>query len=82
MILSKACEAINYIVPAQRRMVVDSPIVLMKVVKNEIEAKNLRLAHVRDGVAVVRYLHWLETEHNLQNITELSGAEKLTQFRR
>lgn len=82
MIVPKASEAIQSIVPRERRLITDSPIVLMKVVKNDVEAKNIRNAHYRDGVALVRYLYWLENEVDSQNITEISGAEKLAQFRR
>lgn len=82
MIVSKASEAIQSIVPQERRLMADNPIVMMKVIKNDMEAKGIRNAHYRDGVALVRYLHWLETEVDAQNITEISGAEKLTQFRR
>lgn len=82
VILSKASEAIESIVPTERRLITDSPIVLMKVVKNDVEAKGMRTAHYRDGIALVRYLHWLEHEIDVQNITEISGAEKLAQFRR
>lgn len=53
----------------------------MKVVKNDVEAKGMRTAHYRDGVALVRFLHWLDHEIDVQNITEISGAEKLAQFR-
>lgn len=42
----------------------------------------MRNAHIRDGTAVVKYLHWLETEVDSGNVTELSGASKLFGFRR
>lgn len=81
MLLSKASEAIQSIVPFERRLNTENPIVLMKVVKNDVEAKGMRTAHYRDGVALVRFLHWLDHEIDVQNITEISGAEKLAQFR-
>lgn len=82
MILSKVSEAIQSIVPTERRLITDNPIVLMKIIKNDVEASGIRSAHLRDGIALVRYLHWLENEIDVQNITEISGAEKLAQFRR
>lgn len=82
MILSKVSEAIQSIVPTERRLITDNPIVLMKVIKNDVEASGIQSAHLRDGVALVRYLHWLDHEIDVQNITEISGAEKLAQFRR
>lgn len=82
MLLSACSEAINAAVPAERRHVAESPIIMLKVVKNEVEAKGIRHAHIRDGVAVIKYLHWLEQVVDDGNVTELSGAAKLLQFRR
>lgn len=39
-------------------------------------------AHIRDGVAVCRYLAWLEKElREGRKVTEISGADKLAEFR-
>lgn len=51
-------------------------------VKNDVEAQGMRNAHVRDGVALVKYLHWLEMNVDSGNVTELSGGRKLSEFRR
>lgn len=82
VIVSKASQAIQSLVPADRILSVDNPIVLMKIIKNAVEAEGIRNAHYRDGVAMVRYLHWLECEIDAQVITEMSGADKLAKFRR
>lgn len=82
MLLSDASEAISAAVPVERRITAESPIILMKVIKNSVEAKGMRNAHIRDGTAVVKYLHWLETAVDTGNVTELSGAAKLLEFRR
>ncbi len=37
-----------------------SPVRLAKAVKNPVEIEGMRQAHVRDGVAMVRFLYWLE----------------------
>ncbi|XP_058806144.1 xaa-Pro aminopeptidase ApepP-like isoform X2 [Phymastichus coffea] len=64
-----------------------TPISLMKVVKNRIEIEGMKLAHVWDAIALVKYFSWLEanvTEHNKCSkvtITEISGAEQLEKFR-
>lgn len=68
--------------PQTRRLTAESPILLLKIVKNPIEVQGMRNAHIRDGIAVVKYLHWLETEVDSGNVTELSGATKLLQYRR
>ena len=38
-----------------------SPIALRKSVKNEIEISGMREAHLEDGLAMERFLYWLET---------------------
>lgn len=54
---------------------------LPKAVKNETEMKNERIAHIKDGVAVTKFIHWLKKNVTRTTITELSTAEKLYQFR-
>lgn len=44
VLLSSASEAIQSIVPNERRVIEQSPIVLMKVIKNEVEALGMRQA--------------------------------------
>ena len=38
------------------------PVILPKACKNAVEIQGMREAHIRDGVAVVRFLHWLDGE--------------------
>lgn len=82
MLLYRTSQAINAVIPADRRINADSPIVMMKVVKNEVEAEGLRKAHIRDGVAVIRYLYWLEMNVDSGTVTELTGPITLGDFRR
>lgn len=58
-----------------------SPVVLMKAVKNQTEMDNMRTAHVKDGVAVTRFIHWLKMNVGRETITEMSAAEKLESLR-
>lgn len=59
-----------------------SPIPLMKGVKNETELKGFRNAVVKDGVALVRFLKWLEEEMQAGHaVTEMSASAKLTSLR-
>lgn len=53
----------------------------MKACKNETELTGFRSAHIRDGVAMVKWLHWLEKAVH-ENHTEVTVADKLEQFRR
>lgn len=83
MLLSKSVsEAIQSVVPADRRVVAESPIMKMRIIKNDEEAKGMHEAHKRDGAAVIKYLYFLETEVDDQNITEIKGAEKLKFFKK
>lgn len=58
-----------------------SPISMLKAVKNSVEVSGIRSAMVRDGVALVHFLKWLEYAVPLGNETELTIDEKLHQFR-
>ena len=59
----------------------DDPCVLPRAKKNPGEQQGARAAHRRDGVAMARFLAWLETSAPTGGETELSAAAKLRQFR-
>jgi Xaa-Pro aminopeptidase len=59
-----------------------SPITAMKAVKNERQMKEIAAAHVVDGVAMVKFLKWLEEAVPAGYETELSASDKLAGFRR
>ncbi len=59
-----------------------SPVTGFKAVKNDTELAGLRAAHVRDGVAMVKFLHWLDGAVGNGSYSEISVSEKLEQFRR
>ncbi len=58
-----------------------NPTILMKAMKNEVELENIRKAHIKDGVAVTKFMHFIKTRYDKEKITELSSAERLTEFR-
>lgn len=58
-----------------------SPVTLFKACKNETELAGFKACHVRDGVAMVKFLYWLEEAVPKGGVTELSAAEKLREFR-
>ena len=62
-------------------IVVPSPVALMKAVKNEIEQAGFRKAMERDGVALVKFLRWLEEAVPTGGESELSVDKKLYEFR-
>jgi Xaa-Pro aminopeptidase len=58
------------------------PIALMKAVKNPTEMEGARAAQRRDGVAVTRFLRWLEGQAATGELTEIDAAAALEHFRR
>lgn len=58
------------------------PCQLPKACKNETELNGSRAAHIRDGVAMCRFLCWFEENIPDGEIDELSAAEKLLEFRK
>ena len=61
-----------------------SPIPAMKIVKNDAEIQGYRNAMLRDGVAMVRFLMWLEKcseKADYSGLSEISVDKKLTALR-
>lgn len=58
-----------------------SPIAAMKAVKNERERLGFRSAMLRDGIAMVKFLKWLDESIGKQTLTEISVADKLEALR-
>ena len=56
-----------------------NPTTVMKAQKTPIEQKNMRLAHVYDGVALTKLLYWLHSQP--LSVTELDIAAKLESLR-
>ncbi|XP_052027456.1 xaa-Pro aminopeptidase 2 [Apodemus sylvaticus] len=59
-----------------------SPVMLIKAVKNSKEQALLKASHVRDAVAVIQYLVWLEKNVPKGTVDEFSGAEHIDELRR
>lgn len=59
----------------------ENPTILMKAVKNDTEVKNIRNAHIKDGVAHTKFMYWLKKNIGKMEITELSASDKLKEFR-
>jgi Xaa-Pro aminopeptidase len=57
------------------------PCLLVKAVKNDIEIKGARTAHLRDGVAMVRFLSWLDEEAAKGSLDEIAAVRQLEAFR-
>jgi len=58
------------------------PCLLPKALKNEVELEGAKKAHLQDGVALCRFLAWLEAQPLEGETTELTAAQKLFEFRK
>lgn len=59
-----------------------NPSTIMKACKNKVELENLRNSHVKDGVAVTKFMYWLKNSIGKEEITEMSATQKLESFRK
>lgn len=57
------------------------PCALPRAMKNAAELEGTRAAHVRDGAAVTRFLHWVATEAQSGAVDEITAAKKLEAYR-
>ncbi|MDY5101896.1 MAG: aminopeptidase P family protein [Agathobacter sp.] len=53
----------------------------MKAIKNETEVRNTRNAHVKDAVAMCRFMYWLKKNVGKIPMTEISVSDYLEQLR-
>lgn len=65
---------------AVKTVCTDDPCQLLKARKNKTEINGMINAHLRDGIAVCKFLCWLE--HNNEDLSELDIVEKLHEFRK
>lgn len=59
-----------------------NPSTIFKAEKNEVEIANTKQAHIRDGVAVTKFMYWLKNNIGKIEITEISAADKMTELRK
>lgn len=57
------------------------PCLLPKACKNEVELQGMREAHFKDGLAVTKFIYWLCTNYQEQEIDEITAANKLYELR-
>lgn len=82
--LNKANYAILAIIDSQSNTILNQrdPSLLMKAIKNETEIKNIKIAHVRDGVAVTKFMYFLKTSYEQnKDMTEISVSDYLEKLR-
>ncbi len=60
---------------------IDDPIYKLKSIKNKIEIQNMRSAHIKDGVALTKFLYWIKQDKNF-GFDEKFLEKKLESFRK
>ena len=69
-------------IPAEVEILDEEKLTLLpKAIKNPVEVENERIAHIRDGVALTKFIYWLKKNVGKIPMTELSAEEKLYSFR-
>lgn len=58
-----------------------NPSQMMKAIKNPVELANNRLAHIKDGVAMTKFMYWLKNNVGKTTISEMSASNHLKQLR-
>lgn len=79
-------DTLNYhifnIIPKNDIVTGPSPIGLRKSIKNPMEIEGMKKIHIEDGIAMERFLHWLDTSIKKGDvITEWDASLKLEEFR-
>ena len=58
------------------------PCIHPRACKNEVEQVAMKAAHIRDGVAMVRFLKWFDEHKENERLSELVVEDKLESFRK
>ena len=75
------CNNAVYLAVGEKAVYRNSPVALMKAVKNEVEIKGFERAMLSEGVAMVKLLNWLKPAVEKGGVTELDVDAKLTELR-
>ena len=60
---------------------VTNPTLLMKAIKNDVEVHNLINAHIKDGVALTKFMIWLKNNVGKIKMSEISAQDYLYKLR-
>lgn len=75
---------INYqLFEAIQCQVVDgmNPSQAFKSIKNDVEIQNSQNAHIKDGVAMTKFMYWLKNNYEKIDMDEMSVSDKVLEFR-
>lgn len=59
-----------------------NPTTTAKAIKNPVELDNIRLAHIKDGVAFTKFMYWLKKNVGKMKITEITASDYLEDCRK
>ncbi len=78
------CSYALYKTLAQKQKPVEkkNPTELMKAIKNPVELANMEKMYLKDSLALTRFIYWLKKNIGKMEITEITAADKLEEFRR
>ena len=78
------CRVLEYVRHIAKVIEIPSPIESLKAVKNEVELEGMRRAHLHDGLALTRFVHYLKTKYKPSEkvCRESELSEILTRFRK
>ncbi len=65
------CEVVDGMNPSQA----------FKAIKNDVEIKNTIQAHIKDGVAMTKFMYWLKQNYSHIPMDEISVTNKVLEFR-
>jgi Xaa-Pro aminopeptidase len=57
------------------------PLISAKAIKNKNEISNIKTTHVLDGIALTKFLYWLDKQSDKTELSELDCVQKLASFR-
>lgn len=60
----------------------EDPITFLKSKKNKVEIQNLKIAHMFDGVALIKFLYWISVKKFRNRLNEISSQNQLEKFRK
>ena len=58
-----------------------SPVAYFRAIKNKTEIKNIRNAHVKDAVAMVKFIYWVKNTVGKGKMTEVTAQDHLYALR-
>mgnify|MGYP002801583837 FL=1 len=58
-----------------------NPSQMLKAIKNEVEIENSKHAHIKDGVAMTKFMYWLKNNYGKIDMDEMSVSDKVLELR-